>query len=376
MYREQSTPILYLDSESLRVWLQNKEVKLTRKAYQLLFFLVENSERYCSRTDILEAIWPNSVVTPELVKDYISTIRKALGDSVDSPRLIETKRHLGYRFVGTAVTVDTAGQPRNGTQKIAPLSSASDCYALIKKARQTMRTRDLASYHDSMFSLKTVQDTGLFQLEVSTTICRLHLMAHICDLGIDEVIHLDEALSHAALAYGLAPQSSDNIALFATSLAYNKEFKIARSFFERALEINSKDEPVLISYANYLCKVGQNEAAECVFSKLGPRQIGNHSSINWIRASNQFQLGNIKAAKELLEIHLKSFPRSTRPLHGYAAILATLGEREQCDELMENLLQKNSELSLESEYQYQRGYYRNDVEIQRWIDGAAKTGLR
>ncbi|HEX6647908.1 MAG TPA: AAA family ATPase, partial [Pyrinomonadaceae bacterium] len=72
---------------------------LTPKAFDLLRYLVEHSGRVVSQNEILEALWPETYVNPEVIKKYILSIRRVLDDSPEEPIFIETIPRRGYRFV-------------------------------------------------------------------------------------------------------------------------------------------------------------------------------------------------------------------------------------------------------------------------------------
>ncbi len=71
----------------------------------MLRYLVEHPGRLVTQDEILEALWPETYVNPEIIKKYILEIRKALGDKHDKPEFIETFPKRGYQFVA-AVTDD------------------------------------------------------------------------------------------------------------------------------------------------------------------------------------------------------------------------------------------------------------------------------
>ncbi|HEX6719458.1 MAG TPA: AAA family ATPase [Pyrinomonadaceae bacterium] len=87
---------------------------LTPKAFDLLRYLVEHSERVVSQNEILEALWPETYVNPEVIKKYILNIRRVLGDSPEEPVFIETIPRRGYRFVA---------QVTDETRTASPLAS-------------------------------------------------------------------------------------------------------------------------------------------------------------------------------------------------------------------------------------------------------------
>ena len=96
-----------LDTLNHCLWRAGTRLPLTPKAFDLLRYLVEHSGRVVSQNEILEALWPETYVNPEVIKKYILSIRRVLGDSAEEPFFIETIPRRGYRFV--AQVNDEAG---------------------------------------------------------------------------------------------------------------------------------------------------------------------------------------------------------------------------------------------------------------------------
>jgi Tol biopolymer transport system component len=76
-------------------------VSLTPKALQVLVLLVRNSGRVVSRKQMLESLWPDSFVEDSNLTVAISMLRKALGETENGNRFIETVAKNGYRFVAS-----------------------------------------------------------------------------------------------------------------------------------------------------------------------------------------------------------------------------------------------------------------------------------
>ena len=88
-----------LDTVNYCLWCAGDRVSLTPKAFDVLRYLVEHSGRIVSQDEILEAIWHETYVNPEVVKKHIREIRKVLGDQPDQPVFIATFPKRGYQFV-------------------------------------------------------------------------------------------------------------------------------------------------------------------------------------------------------------------------------------------------------------------------------------
>ena len=88
-----------LDSPDCSLWRAGTRVSLAPKAFDVLRHLVDNAGRLVTLDELLDAVWPRTVVNAEAVKKQILAIRKALGDSADQPVFIETVARRGYRFI-------------------------------------------------------------------------------------------------------------------------------------------------------------------------------------------------------------------------------------------------------------------------------------
>lgn len=86
---------LTLDEESYEVDRGGTPVKLTAKEFELLRYLMQNSRRVLSKTQILDQVWSYDFGgSGSVVEIYISYLRKKI-DSLGDP-LIHTVRGVGY----------------------------------------------------------------------------------------------------------------------------------------------------------------------------------------------------------------------------------------------------------------------------------------
>lgn len=89
-------PIL-LDTAAREVKVNQKEVILTYKEYELLFYLIENRNRVVSRDELLDKLWDwRADVETRTLDIHIKTLRQKLGE--EGGRYIKTVRSVGYRF--------------------------------------------------------------------------------------------------------------------------------------------------------------------------------------------------------------------------------------------------------------------------------------
>jgi DNA-binding response OmpR family regulator len=79
--------------ESYKVLLGDKTVILCKKEFEILYKLMENSERVFNRHEILNDIWGEDVIVLERTVDvHICRINKKMGKQI-----IQTMKGIGYK---------------------------------------------------------------------------------------------------------------------------------------------------------------------------------------------------------------------------------------------------------------------------------------
>jgi TolB-like protein/DNA-binding winged helix-turn-helix (wHTH) protein/Flp pilus assembly protein TadD len=116
-----------LDTTNHLLWRDGDRVPIAPKGFDVLAYLVEHAGRLVTQDEILEALWPETYVNPEVLRKYILEIRKALGDRPDNPEFIETLPKRGYRFVASVEDGNAAVLP------IVPTSHVTDEQAMEEK---------------------------------------------------------------------------------------------------------------------------------------------------------------------------------------------------------------------------------------------------
>jgi len=90
---------LLLDLNQRLLWRGREKIRLPKLSYELLLSLVHHAPGIVSTDQLLTEVWGNVVVGEETVKQRISLLRQALGESVECPAYIESIRGVGYRLV-------------------------------------------------------------------------------------------------------------------------------------------------------------------------------------------------------------------------------------------------------------------------------------
>lgn len=88
-------------------------VPLKPKAYDLLLTLVDNRDRFVSKEELLNLLWPGTHVEEGSLTQAIYELRRAFSDDVRQSRYIATLSKRGYRFIGLAPVDEAAPRPRS-----------------------------------------------------------------------------------------------------------------------------------------------------------------------------------------------------------------------------------------------------------------------
>ena len=105
-----------LDSRKRTLSRADSPVSVTAKAFDVLLFLAQHPNRLVTKEELLTAVWGDTFVEEGNLAQYISHLRKALGDVSEHARLIVTIARKGYQFTAD-VTVAEAADSTKGVSK-------------------------------------------------------------------------------------------------------------------------------------------------------------------------------------------------------------------------------------------------------------------
>ena len=106
----------------------NNKVILREQVFQVLRMLLEREGKIVTREEIKSRLWANDTVVDfdHSINATIKTLRRALGDSAENPRYVETLARRGYRLMpaieyresapGTALGKDREQRERSGVE--------------------------------------------------------------------------------------------------------------------------------------------------------------------------------------------------------------------------------------------------------------------
>jgi DNA-binding winged helix-turn-helix (wHTH) protein len=131
--KPQSTP--RIDPANQCVWWGDRRVDLTNKSFQVLDYLVQHPDRLLTKTELLDAVWPDTHVGEAVLVVAINQLREALADDRRQPRFIETVHGRGYRWVGPPTPPDIPNSP----QSVASIYGRESVLAQLDEALDRAR---------------------------------------------------------------------------------------------------------------------------------------------------------------------------------------------------------------------------------------------
>src|SRR5215468_569182 len=104
-----------------------RTVRLEPKIMEVLLCLAQHPGETLSKERLFQAVWPNIIVTEDVLKRCIAELRRAFDDDARNPHIIETIAKRGYRLLAPVSALATAPVPQEEvvTDSIVVLPFAS-----------------------------------------------------------------------------------------------------------------------------------------------------------------------------------------------------------------------------------------------------------
>ena len=99
-----------LDAAQRELRQDGAAVAMEPKVFDLLLYLIENSERVVAKDELVDAIWDGRFISDAALSTAISSLRRALGDDGHRQAFVKTMHGRGFRFV--AATVQSGAQSK------------------------------------------------------------------------------------------------------------------------------------------------------------------------------------------------------------------------------------------------------------------------
>ena len=139
-----------LDAATTCLWRQEQLVPLAPRPLAVLAYLVAHAGEVVTKDELLEAVWPETVVSEGVLKTCIGQIRQVLGETGRTPQYIATIHRRGYRFIAPVTILEPSAS--------GPAAMPAACRRLQADVRQA------PSAFVSAAGLIVARDTELAQL--------------------------------------------------------------------------------------------------------------------------------------------------------------------------------------------------------------------
>jgi DNA-binding response OmpR family regulator len=90
---------LLVDPAARTAHLAGRELRLTRREFDLLAYLAAHADQVVSRRRILADVWRQPYVEDQTIDVHLSALRRKLGERPSKPRYLHTVRGIGIKLV-------------------------------------------------------------------------------------------------------------------------------------------------------------------------------------------------------------------------------------------------------------------------------------
>ena len=138
-----------------------KTVDITNRPWLLLKYLLQNSDRFVTNTEIIENVW-KSEVAPGSVTSNIGILRKLFDDTKKKSIFIKNRTRLGYKLTPTIeVLIDNGEAARYDTDDNNAAKPVGTVEDFLKTAKEAVL--HLEGLHAEIISPRRPQITELIQ---------------------------------------------------------------------------------------------------------------------------------------------------------------------------------------------------------------------
>jgi predicted ATPase len=134
-----------LDTANECLWHDGVQIALPPRPFMVLRYLVENPGRLITHDELLDALWPETYVQPQVLRTYMLDLRKVLGDDAGQPRFIQTLPKRGYCFV--AVVSEHEGEGRAAAADVS--GAAGEGKSIVGRDEELIRLQAEAKRAES-----------------------------------------------------------------------------------------------------------------------------------------------------------------------------------------------------------------------------------
>ena len=198
-------------------------VSMSQRALTVLIALVERAGELVSKRELMDHVWPNTVVDDSNVKVQVAAIRRTLARVSDGEHYLATVVGRGYRFVAPVIR---ELRPVRNANVIGPANKGSSIpVALVRPIGRSEIVEALVRRLDTSRLLTVVGPGGIGKTLVALAVARCVAAAARDDVWFVDlsVVQNPQFVPEAvATTIGITARSGDMIAAIAEYLRFRK----------------------------------------------------------------------------------------------------------------------------------------------------------
>ena len=140
-----------LDAATTCLWRQEQLLPLAPKPLAVLAYLVAHAGEVVTKDELLDAVWPETVVSEGVLKTCIGQIRQVLGETGRTPQYIATIHRRGYRFIAPVTILEPSASAPAAMSSALPSSAGRRAQApqtfVAAAGLMVARDTELAQLH-------------------------------------------------------------------------------------------------------------------------------------------------------------------------------------------------------------------------------------
>ena len=322
-----------LDSDCRELRRGSDLVPLEPQVFDLLQYLISRRDCVVSKDEIIEGVWNGRIVSESTISSRVTALRRAIGDSGETQRLIRTIQRKGLRFVGDVreekSPSTTGGKIQGGAfypRQPAVLSDAllvSGLSLLEHAAIAVLPFNDMSATHDQQYLADGITEeliTGLAKIPELIVIARNSTFTYK-DKPTD-IRQVGKDLNVRYVLEGSTQRADQNVRVTAQLIDTTTGHQIWADRYDRQVDnIFAIRDDITRSIAGTLGgKAGKLAQAEAVrVSGKNPNSFTAYDCVmkGWY-AYNKFTREDNVAARDLFEQARKIDPNYARAYAGLA----------------------------------------------------------
>ena len=120
-----------LDVGRREIRVDGQRIETQPKVFDLLLYLIEHRDRIVDKAELMDALWPDGVVTEASLTQALKKARKIVGDDANRQSVIRTAQRRGFRFVADIEVATSERAPDAAPHAPAPDAPPPNSVAVL-----------------------------------------------------------------------------------------------------------------------------------------------------------------------------------------------------------------------------------------------------